>query len=254
MFVLCYNGENGNGRRFARREGVFTVKLNKRQEMILEKLSASGKVRVSELSEELYFSEMTIRRDLKNMEKEGLLKRVHGGAIENTFAFQYPIHYRQNLNREQKKQMAEQALKYVKNDQVIFLNSSSTLAFIIPYLSNYKNIRIITNSVYLLSLIEQAHIPCYLTGGEYYEIEKCLLGRQTEDYLKSVNPDLAFLSCEALSKDGNVTDSNPDVAEITKIAIRKSKFSVLLMDRSKVDAVCTYDVCHRDDLGDVILC
>ena len=230
------------------------MKLNKRQEMILKKLNISGKIKISELSEELYFSEMTIRRDLKSMEKEGLLKRIHGGAVENAFTFQYPIHYRLNLNREQKKQMAEQALKYVKNDQVIFFNSSSTLAFIVPYLSNYQNIRIITNSVYLLSFIEQLHIPCYLTGGAYNEIEKCLLGRETEDYLKNVRPDLAFLSCEAISKEGYITDNNPDVAEIAKIAIRKSKFSVLLMDRSKVDTVCTYDVCHRDDLGDVILC
>ncbi len=230
------------------------MKLNKRQEMILEKLNSGGKIKVSALAEEFYFSEMTIRRDLKLMEKEGLLKRIHGGAVENTFTFQYPIDYRLNLNKEQKKRMAEQALKYVRNDQVIFFNSSSTLAFIVPYLSSYQNIRIITNSVYLLSLIEQLHIPCYLTGGEYNEIEKCLFGRQTEDYLKNVNPDLAFLSCEALSETGNVTDSNPNVAEISKIAIRKSKFSVLLMDRSKINTVCTYDVCHRDDLNDVILC
>ncbi|MBO4594774.1 MAG: DeoR/GlpR transcriptional regulator [Clostridia bacterium] len=229
------------------------MKLNKRQEMIMERLNESGQVRVSKLSEELYFSEMTIRRDLKYMEKEGLLKRVHGGAIENVFISQYPVNYRSNFNKEQKKIMAEQALKYVKNDQIIFFNSSSTLAFIIPYLSNYRNIKIITNSVYLVPLIEQLHIPCYLTGGKYDEIEKCLSGKQTEDFLRSVNPDLALLSCEALSDDGNVTDSDQNLAEIAKIVIKKSKFSVLLMDRSKIGTVCTYDICNKEELNDVIL-
>ena len=230
------------------------MRLNERQEIILKKVNSTGQIRVSELSKELFFSEMTIRRDLEKMEKEGLLKRIHGGAVENDSDLQYPVNYRFNFNKDEKKQLAERAIRYLANDQVIFFNSSSTLAFIVPYLSNYKNIRIITNSVYLLSLIEQLHIPCYLTGGEYNEIEKCLLGRETEDYLKKVNPDLAFLSCEAISKEGNITDNNPNVAEIARIAIQKSKFSVLLMDRSKVNTVCTYDVCHRDDLNDVILC
>lgn len=229
------------------------MKLNERQEIILKKIGSTGQIKVSELSKELYFSEMTIRRDLKKLEKEGLLKRIHGGAVENISNLQYPVNYRFNLNRDEKKQLAEQALKYLANDQVIFFNSSSTLAYITPYLSNYKNIRIITNSVYLLSIFEQVHVPCYLTGGKYDEKEKCLSGRQAEEFLKSVNPDVAFLSCEALSNDGYVTDSDPDLAEIAKIAIKKSKFSVLLMDKSKRGTVCTYDICHTDRIDDVIL-
>ncbi len=229
------------------------MELNNRQKMILQKLNHTGMIKVSELSKEFYFSEMTIRRDLDKMEKEGLLKRIHGGAVENTSNFQYPVNYRIGINRDQKKQMADQAVKYLKDHQVIFFNSSSTLAYIVPYLSKYKDIQIITNSVYLLSFFEQLHIPCYLTGGKYNEIEKCLSGRQAEDFLQEINPDLAFLSCEALSQNGNVTDSDQSLAKIAKIAIERSKFSVLLMDRSKIGTVCTYNVCHTDQLDDVIL-
>lgn len=229
------------------------MKLNERQELILQKIRYTGQIKVSELSKELHFSEMTIRRDLKMLGKEGLLKRIHGGAIENISTLQYPVNYRFNLNKEQKEYLAEQALKYLKNDQVIFFNSSSTLAYIAPYLSNFKNVQIITNSVYLLSIFDQMHIPCYLTGGKYDEKEKCLSGRPAEDFLKNVNPDIAFLSCEAISHDGFVTDSDPSLAEIAKIAIKKSKISVLLMDQSKVGTVCTYDICSSDEIDEVIV-
>ena len=111
----------------------------------------------------------------------------------------------------------------------------------------------ITNSVYLLHHISAMHIPCYLTGGKYNEIERCLSGRQSEEFLKGVNPDIAFLSCEALSDDGLLSDSDPELATIAKIAVNNSKKTVLLMDRSKVGTVCTYSICNSDRFDGVIL-
>ena len=229
------------------------MELNNRQKKILQKINRDGEIRVSEISKELFFSEMTIRRDLKVMEKEGLLKRTHGGAIENISAYQYPVYYRMEINKEQKRHLALQASKYLKDDLVIFFNSSSTLTYILPHLSKYKNIKVITNSVYLLSHLASMHIPCYLTGGKYNEIEGCVTGRQTEEFLKEVNPDIAFLSCEALSEEGYVSDSDPELAEIARLAVRNSLKSVLLMDRSKKGTVCTYNICHTDSFEDVIL-
>ena len=229
------------------------MELNSRQKKIFQKLSRDGKIRVSEIAKELYFSEMTIRRDLKAMEKAGLLKRTHGGAIENVSDYQYPVDYRMEINKSQKQYLASQASKYLMDNQVIFFNSSSTLTYILPHLLKYKNIRVITNSVHLLHYLAGMHIPCSLTGGKYNEIERCLSGRQSEEFLKDINPDIAFLSCEALSDDGYVTDSDQELAEIAKIAVNNSKTSLLLMDRSKVGTVCTYNVCHTDRFDEVIL-
>ena len=240
------------------------MELNERQRAILLKLNETGRVRVSSLSRDLFFSEMTIRRDLEKMEKAGLLKRTHGGAIENQKNFEYPVNLRSEINKEQKKHLAQQATRFLSDGQLIFFNSSSTLAYILPYLSNYKNVRVVTNSVYLLSILSQMHVPVSLTGGRYNvpvsltggrynEIEQSLSGRQAEAFLSEINPDIAFLSCEALSDDGRVTDSDEDLAEIAKIAVRKSKVSVMLMDRSKLGTMCSYDVCTTDQLDGVIL-
>ena len=229
------------------------MELNDRQKRILERINSTGAVKVAELSRSLYFSEMTIRRDLQMMEKEGLLKRVHGGAVMNESEFQYPIWYRMEINKEQKKALALRAAKYLHDGQVIFFNSSSTLSYLLPYLHQYKNLQIVTNSVHLLFQISKMHIPCYLTGGLYNEIEGNLAGRQAEAFLKTINPDIAFLSCEGLSADGTVTDGNADIAEIDRIAIERAKTAVLLMDRSKLGALLTYTVCSTDQLTEVIL-
>ena len=236
-----------------RDERMVEMELNERQRAILLKLNETGRVRVSSLSRDLFFSEMTIRRDLEKMEKEGLLKRTHGGAIENVKYYEYPVNLRSEINKEQKKHLAQQATRFLSDGQLIFFNSSSTLAYILPYLSNYKNIRVVTNSVYLLSILAQMHVPVSLTGGRYNEIEQSLSGRQAEAFLSEINPDIAFLSCEALSDDGRVTDSDEDLAEIAKIAVRKSRVSVMLMDRSKLGTMCSYDVCSTDQLDGVIL-
>ena len=229
------------------------MELNSRQKKILEKINNTGSVRVAELSETLYFSEMTIRRDLQMMEKEGLLKRVHGGAVMNESEFKYPMWYRMEINKEQKKVLALRAKKYLRDGQVIFFNSSSTLSYLLPYLRQYKNLTVITNSVNILFQTSKMHIPCFLTGGRYNEIEGSLSGRQAEVFLKTINPDIAFLSCEALSEDGQVTDGDADIAEIDRIAVERAKTSVLLMDRSKIGALLTYTVCRTDDFTEVIL-
>ena len=229
------------------------MELNSRQKKILEKINNTGSVRVAELSETLYFSEMTIRRDLQMMEKEGLLKRVHGGAVMNESEFKYPMWYRMEINKEQKKVLALRAKKYLRDGQVIFFNSSSTLSYLLPYLRQYKNLTVITNSVHILFQTSKMHIPCFLTGGRYNEIEGSLSGRQAETFLKTINPDIAFLSCEALSEDGQVTDGDADIAEIDRIAVERAKTSVLLMDRSKIGALLTYTVCRTDDFTEVIL-
>jgi len=229
------------------------MELNARQKKILEIIGSAGQVRVSSLSQNLFFSEMTIRRDLQKMEKAGLLKRVHGGAVENDSDFQYPISYRLEINKEQKKNLAALATRYLDDGQVIFLNSSSTLTYLLPYMQKYKDIRVITNSVHLLLCLGQMHIPSALTGGLYNEVEQSLSGRQAEEFLRWINPDIAFLSCEALSEDGYVTDSDQDLAEIGKIAVQRSKKTVLLMDRSKVGIICPYTICRTDQLTDVLL-
>ena len=229
------------------------MKLNDRQQMILNLLKQNGQVRVSLLAKDLFASEMSIRRDLEYLENEGLLSRCHGGAIPIGNQLHYPIKYRTRIHAKEKKELALRARPYLRDNMVLFFNSSSTSAHLVPYLKEYKNISVITNSMFLVSQLEPYHIPCTVTGGTYHEIEGCLTGGMTERYLSNVHPDLAILSCEGFTEDGIVTDSVESMASIARIACENAKKALFLMDGSKKGALYTYTVCKTDGERTVLI-
>ena len=229
------------------------MKLNERHTKILQELNTSNEIRVSKLSQKLFVSEMTIRRDLKALEFAGFLKRSHGGAVRIDTDLLLPIGTRMHLQNAEKKEIALLAKKHLKDNQVIFMSSSSTCAYLCPLLKDYKKIHVVTNSLYILSSLRKHHIPCTLTGGLYTENEQNLTGRFATQILREINTDIAFISCEALSEDGYLSDSSSELAELLQIAMMNTKTKIFLMDSSKTNRKCTYNVCHRNDIDELII-
>ncbi len=229
------------------------MRLNQRQEEILRLLEENGQVKVAKLAKTLYASEMTIRRDLEFLETEGFLVRCHGGALPLGNQLLFPIKNRMLVNDKEKKALALSAKKYLRDDITIFFNSSSSCAYLIPYLKEYKNIRVVTNSLYLTTLLKPFNIPCTVTGGEYVRAENCLCGSVTEEFLRGIRPDVSFLSCEGLSENFEITESQEPMAQIAKIAIKNSKLCVLLMDSTKIGNEYTYIICRSDECGNVVV-
>lgn len=221
--------------------------------MILNLLKQNQQVRVSKLAKELFASEMSIRRDLEYLEKEGMLSRCHGGAVPIGNQLHYPIKYRMNIHAKEKKELALHAKEYLEDHMVIFFNSSSTGAYLVPYLKEYQNIRVITNSLFLVSFLGQHHIPCTVTGGTYHEVEGCLYGSATEQFLMQINPDLAILSCEGFTDEGIITESVEPMAALARIACGNAKKTLFLMDESKRGARYTYTVCRTDGMRTFLL-
>ena len=227
--------------------------LNERQKQILKELEENRRVRVNKLAKMLFASEMTIRRDLEYLENEGFLTRCHGGAIPLGNHLQDPIKYRMWLHAKEKKELAAAAQKYLRDGQVLFFNSSSTCAYLLPYLNDYQNLHIVTNSIYLAAQLGSAPHRCTLTGGDYRRGEQCLCGGAAESFLSEIHPDLAILSCEGVTEEGEITESLEEMARIARLAVRNSAQSVFLMDSSKKGNRYTYTVCHVHDSERIIL-
>lgn len=229
------------------------MKLNQRQEEILKLLETNRQVKVTKLSKILYASEMTIRRDLQFLENEGLLVRCHGGALPLGNHLFFPVKYRMLVNDKEKKMLALSAKKYLQDDITVFFNSSSTCAYLIPYLKEFRNIQVVTNSLYLTSLLEPSNITCTITGGEYVRGENCLCGSITEEFLREIRPDISFLSCEGFSENFEITESQLRLAQIARIAVQNSKLCVFLMDSTKIGNEYTHVVCHSTACNNVIV-
>ena len=228
------------------------MELNERQQKIVQLLREKGKISVSFLSKELHYSEMTIRRDLTAMEKAGLLKRSHGMALENDINSQ-PITTRSFAQDSEKRKLCKEASEYLEDRMNVFLDSSSTCMYLIPYIAEHKDMCIFTNSVQVLLSAANFHIPCYLTGGKYYEKDMCLLGGQAEKYAENINVDIAFFSCAGYSEDGKITDDSEEQTAVRLAAMKNAKKIIMLFDSTKRNMTYAFTVCHKDDIYKMIV-
>jgi DeoR family glycerol-3-phosphate regulon repressor len=229
------------------------MELNSRKKEILNMLYVKGRITVGELSKTLFVSEMTIRRDLSEMEKGGYLRRYRGGAILKVDNKEMPITERVYLDEDEKKELCQQCVPFLRDGITIYLDSSSTCLYLIAHIQKYRGVMIVTNSVQVVLSASVYHIPCLLIGGEYYEQDMCLVGSIAEQYAKELNIDVAFFSTAAYSDDGVISDFDLRQTMIRKIILKNVKESIFLFEGSKIGKKMTYTLCRREDVTRIIL-
>ena len=222
--------------------------INERQKEILGILYQNGRASVAELSRTLFVSEMTVRRDLIEMEKGGFLRRYRGGAVLKINMGEMPIGERLLLDRKEKEELAKKCTDYLHDNATIFIDSSSTCQYILPYLSQYKNITVVTNSISALLTLGKMHIFTILIGGEYYEQDMCTVGSLTERYVNELNVDIAFYTTAAISNDGVISDFDLKQTMIRKCVIKNASKNVFLFEREKFGKKYLYTLCTTEDV------
>ena len=228
---------------------------NERQKHILEKILIQKKVTVKDLAKELYASEPSIRRDLADLEKQNLIKRVHGGAIlEETgnSAMKIPFVIREMEQADAKVIMARKAVEYIKDNDVIFLDASSSAYNIIPYLPLRNNIIVITSGVKALTKLSEYHIKTISTGGELMPSCLALVGEEAYQTIERFNADVTFFSCRGLSYDGYLTDISPAEDYVRRKMIAHSKQSFLLCAGEKIGKKYFHNLCTTKEISGVI--
>jgi len=221
--------------------------MNERQKQILEILYQKGRVSVAELSRTLYVSEMTVRRDLADMEKGGFLRRYRGGAVLKINAGEMPISERLLLDRKEKDDLARKCTDYLVDGATVYIDSSSTCQYILPYLAEYKNITVVTNSISALLTLAKMHILCILIGGEYYEQDMCTIGSLAENCIGDLNVDVAFFTTAAISYDGVISDFDLRQTMIRKRVMEHAEKNVFLFEKEKFGKKHLYTLCTAED-------
>ena len=212
--------------------------MNSRDEAILEYLRANNRfVTVDQLSDALFCSGATIRRDLSNLEAGGLLRRVRGGAILiEGRTNDDPIDFRESKNVMQKQIIAGMAHAHIRDGMTLFMDSSSTSLALARRLDDFSNLRVITNGIKNANLLSDFHgITVMCAGGTIRPNSKSLVGTSTLDYLSRYNADIAFMSCRGFGVAGGATEASEDECQIKKVFMQNSKSSILLCDSSKKD-------------------
>lgn len=227
--------------------------LKDRKKEIFDILYEEGRISVSKLAEILYVSEMTIRRDLSDMEKNGILKRYRGGAVLTATHSEMPISRRFFVDENEKKDLSKQSVKFLDDNLTIYIDSSSTCQYIIPYINKFKNITLITNSVNALLMASRMQIPCILIGGKYYCQDMCFVGSLTEQYAEQFNVDVAFFSSLGMSEDGIISDPDIEQTMVRRIIMDHSKKNIFLFEKNKLNKKYLYTLCHKNDVDELLI-
>ncbi len=224
-----------------------------RYELILEILESRSVASVHLLAEELHVSEPTIRRDLAFLEKSGKLRRTFGGAVlhhENNR--EVPLSLREQENRPIKDRLAREAAELIHDGDTIFLDASSTASGIIPFLRDFKDLTVITNSPRNSIRLAEMKIRSFSTGGILLESSVAYIGSIAERAVECFNADLFFFSCRGVSSDGYLNDSSLEETEIRKAMMRRSERKIFLCSSDKLGKKYMYNLCSHGEVDKFI--
>lgn len=206
-----------------------------RRERVKQIVKSRHAVRVEDLKDELGVSTATIRRDLHELEEEGELRRVHGGAISVDIS---PIEARFEAKAAkhtlEKQRIAQQAAAMIEPDSKIYLDAGSTCLELAKLLTQRTDITVVTNSLPAIVELAGQGPRLIVIGGELRPLSQALVGPLSTLVLDELYVDHAFVGTFSLSLDAGMTTTDPAEAFTKERALTRSREVVLLMDSSKL--------------------
>ena len=206
-----------------------------RSKQIIEVLeNNNGYSTIDVLVKECNVSSMTIRRDLDKLQSDGIVEKRHGGAILNRFLHrEEPYINKQNMNKNIKESIAEEAIRLVNDNDIIVLDAGTTTLAIARLIKTKKNITVITSDTYIAIYLSRLNLKVCMAGGFIDNSTGCASSTFTIDFLKNLNVDIAFIGVSSINKNFDCMASNSDRAGIKKAMLDISSKSVLVADGSK---------------------
>ena len=200
-----------------------------RQEEIIKILEKSKSISVTKLAKLLYVSQPTIRRDLSALAEQGKVHRTHGGVVLRKVSdAEIPLMFREDQNNTSKKTIAEKASKLIRDGNVIFLDASSTVSYLIPHLERFNDIIVVTNSPKTSMKLGERNIKNYCTGGLLLMHSVAFVGSEAEKFIANINADIFFFSSRGYTENGMITDSSEREVAIKKAMLENANKSYYL--------------------------
>ena len=210
-----------------------------RQQQIIETVKLYQQASVVELSARFNVSEVTIRRDLKELAEEGILRRTHGGALAiSRTAPEMPVVHRMTQEGQHKEAIGRAAESLIADGESVFIGSGSTTTYLARQLVNRIGLTVVTNALTIATELAFAEdITIVITGGVMRSSELSLVGHITEQALREVRVDKIFIGVPAVSLvDGLTNDYLPEVMTDRTI-IQMAPELILLVDHTKFGKV-----------------
>jgi len=220
-----------------------------RKAEILQLMESGKPVKVGDLSQRFEVSESTIRRDLQELEKVGLIQRTHGGAISVQSSFELSYQEKEIRFYDEKQKIARAAVDLVKDGETVFLDTGTT-TLQIAFALRGKTITVATNSMDIAQVFaEDTQVEVIVLGGSLRKNIRSLVGFLTNEMLARLHFDKVFLAANAVDPDLGVTTPNLIEAETKRHMVKAGKEVILVVDHSKLWEKAMCKICSLSEIN-----
>ena len=226
-----------------------------REGEILSLLGETEYATVEYLAKKMNISPSSIRRDLKNLEERGFVKRSYGGVkLTQTTGKHIPFSLRSHENSSEKKQIAKAVLPLINSGDVVFLDGSSSAYFLAELLPSISGLTVITNNIDAMSCFSGYDIKAYCTGGVISEDNKSVLvGGYAQDFVRQIRADVMIFSVQGINAKGEFFDCYPEEVAVRNAMLANARRKILLCDSTKLGQNSTFYQGNLSDI-DYIIC
>lgn len=224
-----------------------------RQRTIVNLAMRFDRVAVTELAHRFGVTTETIRRDLDVLNRRGILRRVHGGAVpaENVRLVETAVAEREPAFSAQKARIGQSALAFLPSGDgsTVLIDSGTTTARFAAALGSTQQHTIVTNSVPIASQLAQLqNSPVHLLGGRVRGLTQATVGGETVEALGRLHCDVVFLGTNGLTPQHGLSTPDPDEAAVKRAMVRSARRKVVLADSSKVGATLLISFASLSDI------
>lgn len=213
----------------------------------MAKIVEDNYVALEDLMQLLDSSESTVRRDLGELEQEGRLHRVHGGAeLFHSLQEELSNQEKSVKNSQIKQALAQKASRFVYDNDVIFIDAGTTTEFLLPFLQG-KNVTAVTNSIHHATRLVDLSIKTIIIGGYVKQTTDASIGSVALEQIRQMNFDKAFLGMNGVDE-AYLTTPDMEEAVIKKAVIANAKVSYILVDGTKIGQVSFVKVAAIDQV------
>ena len=214
-----------------------------RQHAIIKEVAVRNRVLLADMAEKLDVSIDTVRRDVKELDATGKLRKVHGGAVSLGFVSNPSISTNVYASA-QKKEIAQKALSLIREDSVIFIDGGTTCLELARYIPVDLNITCFTISLPVAMVLNsRPGTRVILIGGEVNPDSQITMGKSTIHELSAVNFDTSFIGTGYVDVEFGLSEMDWDIAQVKKAVVRASKKTILLTISEKLNSTNRFRTC-----------
>lgn len=224
-----------------------------RRQAIVELVRANGAVSLRELADAVSTSEVTVRRDVRALEEQGVLDRRRGGAVwPGGLSHEQSYRQKRSVASAEKAAIAAHAAGLVEEGDAIVVGGGSTTQEFARCLARISDLTVVTNSLLVAQALIDAKAEVVLTGGSLRKSTHALIGSGAEKALSGLRVRCAFLSGNGLTPERGLSTPNMHVASVDQAIVRSAQEVVVLADHTKLGVDTMFETVPTDRIATLV--